>query len=206
MRIITVSREFGSGGRELGKRLAEALGFAYYDREIITEIAKNTSLNEDYIERTLENGVTRQMYPLTFGHTFAYIPNLTNFSTPLLLQQTEIIKKLATKGDCLIVGRNADVILQEYKPLKMFVFADMPSKIKRCRQREKENENFSDKDYQKKIKQIDQARAKTHNIISSSAWGDMRSYDLCVNTTNIEIKEMIPALCEYAQKWFKQQK
>ena len=72
MRIITISREFGSGGRELGQRLAEALGFDYYDREIITKIAEKHDLNEDYVERVLENGAWHS-YPIHIGHSFYFL-------------------------------------------------------------------------------------------------------------------------------------
>ena len=101
MKIITISREFGSGGRELGKRLADALGFAYYDKEIISAIAKESSFDENYVEELLQRGLTPTYSP-TFGHSFSlgFDPIMENELKVLHLQQT-IIKGLAEKGDCV---------------------------------------------------------------------------------------------------------
>ena len=138
MRIITVSREFGSGGREVGKRLADELGFAYYDREIVTEIANKHELDEAYVEKTLNSGFFRSI-PIHFGRTFSYSPTMMANSVSLFVEQHKIIKK----GDCIIVGRAADIVLKEYNPFNLFVYADMDSKIKRCQERAKAGENIS---------------------------------------------------------------
>ena len=122
MHIITISREFGSGGRELGKRLAEALGYAYYDREILTMLAERTDLDEVYLAHTLEESAPSALFPITIGQTFSVLPNYqAEYSTQLLQKQTALIKELATKSDCVIVGRNADIILREQDPLRLFV-------------------------------------------------------------------------------------
>lgn len=205
MRIITVSREFGSGGREFGKRLADALGIAYYDREIIAAIAEKSSLDEAYIERTIESGVLKQ-YPVTFSRTFAYIPTITSNAPSLLAQQHKVIKELATKDDCVIVGRGADAVLKDYQPLKLFIYADMTAKIERCRNRAEDDEKLTDRELERKIKQIDKARAGNHDIISSYSWGDKHGYHLCINTTGIEIKTIIPQISAYADYWFERSK
>lgn len=202
MRIITVSREFGSGGRELGKRLADALGIAYYDKEIITAIADEMSLNEDYVEKMIEKGVASQMYPITFSRTFSYPPHLANDTPALLAKQRQVIRALAEKGDCVIVGRSADVLLEEYRPMKLFVYADMPSKIMRCRQRASADEKLTDKEYEKEIKKIDKGRQRSHDLVSPYLWGDKSGYHLCMNTSGMEIKKMVPVAAEYAEMWF----
>ncbi len=197
MKIITVSREFGSGGREIGKRLADELGFAYYDREIVSAIAEKTSLDEGYIERTLDSSILNQVYPVTFSRTFAFsYHNIAN-ATNLLAKQHQVVRELAQKGDCVIVGRSADALLSDLNPFKLFIYADMQSKIDRCKKRADESENFTDKEYKKKIEKIDKARAENHDFVSSYAWGDMKNYDLCINTTNIDIKAIVPKLAEY---------
>lgn len=201
MRIITVSREFGSGGRELGKRLADTLGLPYYDREIITAIAQKSSMDEDYIERTIEKGALKQ-YPMTFSHTFAHMPAILGNGPSLLAQQHKVIKELAAKGDCVIVGRGADAILQEYKPLKLFIYADMAAKMERCRRRADAGENLSDRELSRKIRQIDKARAENHDIVATYKWGDKRGYHLCINTTDILIKTAVPLIAAYAGYWF----
>ena len=132
MNIITISREFGSGGRELGKRLAEALGYAYYDREILTMLAEQTDLDENYLEHTLEQGSFSSLYPITIGQTLSVLPNyMAEHSTALLQKQTALIKQLAGKSNCIIVGRNADIILRERSPLRIFVHADLAARIDR---------------------------------------------------------------------------
>ena len=202
MNIITISREFGSGGRELGKRLADALGYAYYDREILTMLAEETALDENYLEHTLENSAFSNLYPITIGQTLSVLPNyLAEHSTALLQKQTALIKQLASKSNCIIVGRNADLILREHDPLRIFVHADLTARIERCRHRETDGINHTDKEYEKKIRQIDKNRAKTHAILGTYDWGDRRGYDLCINTTNIVVKDIIPALQAYATLW-----
>lgn len=198
MRIITISREFGSGGREVGKRLADELGFAYYDREIITEIAKNVNMDENYIDHVLEKGVFSSI-PITFGRTLAFFPS----STPdIFSQQQKVITELSSRGDCVIVGRNADVLLREKNPFRIFVYADMASKVARCKGRSEDSENMSDREFEKMIKQIDKGRASGHDMIADVSWGDKKGYELCVNTTDAEIKKLIKPIAEYALNWF----
>lgn len=202
MKIITISREFGSGGRELGKRLADALGIAYYDRELITMAAQQANLDEAYVERTLENGVLKQ-YPLTVSRTLASHPLHSAGSAPhILAQQHNIIRELAAKGDCVIVGRGSDAVLAEYHPLKIFVYADMDSRIARCKSRADASETLSERELERKIKQIDKARAANHALAASYAWGDKRGYHLCLNTTDLDIASVVPHLAAFAQSWF----
>jgi len=200
MNIITISREFGSGGRELGKRLADELGFAYYDREIITEIAKKSEMDEDYIENILENGFT-QNFPLSFARTFAYTSAIQPNATQLLVAQHQIIKEIANKENCIIVGRNANIILKEHNPLNLFVYADLDSKIQRCREKAPEQQ-LSDTDLQKQIKQVDNLRAKQQAFLTNAKWGEKEGYHLCINTSNLNIKELTPKIADYARFWF----
>ena len=203
MRIVTVSREFGSGGREIGKRLADELGFAYYDREIVEEIASRCSLDENYVAHALERCVAHT-FPIHFGHTFSHLtaPIVSNGSMNLLAEQTKLIKELASKGDCVIVGRAADVILSDLAPFNLFVYADMKYKVDRCMARASEDEKLTRRETEKKIKKIDSERKKLHSIISDISWGNKDCYHLCVNTGGMEIKEIVPAIATYAKAWF----
>ena len=129
-RIITLGREFGSGGRELGRRLSEKLGIAYYDQEIITEIAKRTALSVEYIHR-IEDSVPVASFPIHIGRTFFSMPNpVFQQSINLFREQHKLISELAEKSDCLIVGRCADYILRDSNPFRIFVYADAESKLK----------------------------------------------------------------------------
>lgn len=202
MKIVTVSREFGSGGRELGKRLADQLGFAYYDREIITAIAEKSQFHEDYVENVLNQGAFTH-FPITYGHTFTYPSPLQQNATKILVAQEEIIRELGAKGkDCVIVGRSADVILAEYDPLNLFVYAEKEAKMRRCRQRAPEGEQLTDRELERRIKQVDNSRARYRQLLTSKRWGRKESYHLMINTTDLSIKEMTPWIAEFARHWF----
>ncbi len=202
MRIITISREFGSGGRELGKRLADALGFAYYDREIVSSIAEKCNLDEGYVENVLRKGLTINV-PITFGHTFYFYSDPTSENElKVLNMQQQIIKELALRGDCVMVGRSSGIILEKYNPLRLFVYADMEWKVKRCRERASAEEHLTDRELEKKIRQIDAGRARHQKLLTDRKWGAPEGYDLCINTTNLEIKKIIPGLKEMALCWF----
>ena len=201
MKIITISREFGSGGRELGKRLAEHLGFNYFDREIITAIAEKGNLDAQYVEDVLDKGLYRDI-PITFAHSIHTAPMITHTPHNVIYYQQKILRELTEKGDCVIVGRNADVILHDLDPLKMFVYADMDAKVARCQHRAAGDERLNDKQMRKQIKRIDKARHRTHSYMSDIPWGDKRGYDLSVNTTNISIKEVSELLADYSTHWF----
>lgn len=202
MRIITISREFGSGGRELGKRLADALGFAYYDREIVSSIAEKCNLDEGYVENVLRKGLTINV-PVTFGHTFYFYSDPTSENELKVLNtQQQIIKELALRGDCVMVGRSSGIILEKYNPLRLFVYADMEWKVKRCRERASADEHLTDRELEKKIRQIDAGRARHQKLLTDRKWGAPEGYDLCINTTDLEIKKIIPGLKEMALCWF----
>ena len=146
MRIITVGREFGSGGRELGKRLADELSMNYYDREILTALAGKLKMDESYISEKVDRGLLSAI-PVSFGRTFSYRQQDT---VKILAEQQNIIREIAKKGeDFVIVGRNADVILAQYHPFRIFVYADMESKLNRCKEREELE------DLAKRIRQVD---------------------------------------------------
>lgn len=202
MKIVTISREFGSGGRELGKRLADALGFDYYDREIITAIAQSQGLREEYVEKVLEQH-TWQGVTISVRHSFGVATVMNNPQISLLLEQRKIIEGIAKLGkDCIIVGRNADIILENLRPFRIFVCADLEAKLKRCMERAGEEEQLSRKQMEQNIRRIDKNRARTREIICSSRWGDSSAYDLTVNTTDWEIKELTPAVAEFVMRWF----
>ncbi len=199
-KIITIGREFGSGGRELGRRVAENLGFAYYDREIIEEIAKRTSLSEKYIQHITEQKPIIP-FPIHIGRTFwAAIPD---YNQSVQQEQHNIIIEMASKSDCVIVGRGADYILREEKPFRLFVYSDMAAKIARCRKNEtadyEAGEALSDKELTKRIEQINKSRAEYYEFYTGQVWGDKSNYDLCINTGRYSslkvLAEHIAAVC-----------
>lgn len=202
MKIVTISREFGSGGRELGKRLADQLGMAYYDRELVSAIARQSQMSEAYVSRVLEQGGTGS-YPLTFRRTLSWSGMIEHNAMKVLLTQQKVIQALpAREEDFVIVGRSADVLLREYRPLNLFVYADMASKLARCRERAPAGENLTDRELARKIKQVDEGRAKYRQLLTNSRWGSKESYHLCLNTTGQSIKELTCWVADYTHYWF----
>ncbi len=195
-KIITIGREFGSGGREVARRLAEELGYEYYDNEIIMEIARHTALSEEYVKQIIESE-PHALYPITIGHTLSYIDNYTQQRIQSVYSaQSKILKELAEKSNCIIVGRCADYILREYKPYRIFVHASMESKVKRCIERNTESNNYTEKEIRKYIKKIDKERSRYYEHYTDQKWGDKANYDLCINTTNQVIKEVVSVIAK----------
>ncbi|MEE1243353.1 AAA family ATPase [Frisingicoccus sp.] len=206
MRILTISREFGSGGRELGKRMADILGYDYYDNEIISAVAKNSGMSEHYVNDTLSNHGW-QNFPITFHSTLGSSAYPQSGKIKLLVEQKKVIENIATLGkDCIIVGRNADAILQTYEPFNIFVCADTQAKLHRCKERAPEGENLSEKELLRKMRQIDKSRIQTRELMTDAIWGDRKNYHLTVNTTGWSIKELALAVAEYTEIWFRRAK
>ena len=183
-RIITIGREFGSGGRELARHIAGITGFAYYDREIISEIAKRTSLSEKYIQNVAEHKPVIP-FPIHTGRTFwAVIPD---YGQDVQKEQHAIIRELAEKSDCVIVGRGADYILRDSNPYRIFVYSDNDSKLKRCRENSSNDYDkgaeLTDKELSRRIVQINESRADYYEFYTGQEWGLKSNYDLCVNTS-----------------------
>lgn len=195
-KIITIGRELGSGGRELGVKLALALGYEYYDKEIITEISKRTELSEKYVQEVIEHN-PHDMFPITIGRSFTYIDAYAlEKKQSVFREQENVLKEMCEKSNCVIVGRCADFILKDYKPYRIFVCADMQTRMARCNDRALENgENqLPEKKLKKYIKAVDKGRARYYEFLTGQNWGDKHNYDICVNTTNLSIDDAVASL------------
>lgn len=204
MRIITISREFGSGGRELGKRLADYLSIPCYDHEIIDMVAEKHGFDRNYVSHISERDI-RVFYASTIGHRFIGQNHSMHQTVQVTLVQHEMIKQLAMQGDCVIIGRCADMVCRDMGPLNIFVYADKLSKLARCQARASKDEHFSEKSMLRKMKEIDRGRSAYRALFTEGAWGRKESYHLCVNTSGREIKTLVPSIGEYAKQWFEQQ-
>lgn len=193
-RIITIGREFGSGGRELGRRLSELLQTAYYDKEIVSEIAKRTSLSEEYVQKIIEHK-PMVSYPISIGRSFYPLTNPVMEQTQAIYrEQHRIISELAARSDCVIVGRCGDYILRDRNPLRIFVYADIESKMRRCREKGQEHEHLSDRELKQQIQRIDKERAKYYEFYTGQSWGARVNYDWCINTSGRTIKQIASAV------------
>ena len=193
-RIITIGREFGSGGRELGRRLSEALGIAYYDQEIVSEIARRTEMSEQYVQSIVENRPSFS-FPIHIGRSFCPMPSpALEQSLAVYQEQSRIITEMAQKSDCVIVGRCGDYILRAFEPFRIFVYADLESRMERCRAKAPEDEKMTDRELKQHILGIDRKRAKYYEFYTGHKWGDRLNFDLCINTSRTVIKEIVPVL------------
>ncbi len=188
--IITIAREFSSGGRELGRRIADELHIAYYDKEILQDIEKKTPYSMSYIEEVSENRPIL-LPPINYGASFSLYPDISlQQSIDVHSAQSDIIREYALKSDCVIIGRGADYILRDLKPFRIFVYSDMESKIERCKTREAKDEHFTDKQLAKKINSINKKRKDYYEYYTGRKWGSKENYDMMINTSGMNIKEM----------------
>lgn len=197
--IITISRQFGSGGRIFGKSLAETLNIDFYDKELVSLAAKESGYNPEIFENVDERATNSLLYSLSMG-----IYNLGNGYAPmrdmpvndkLYLLQHKIIKQLAVKP-CVIVGRCADYILKDRKNLlRIYIYANMEDRIKSAIKLHDVPENKAEAI----IKKTDRTRANYYNFYTNQRWGAVENYDLCLNTSTISRDKainMIKAIVE----------
>jgi len=195
--IITIGREFGSGGRELGHKLAQELKIAYYDKQILAEIVEMTEFSKEYVQEVVENRLTYMLPPafstgMSLGNEYQIMQ-----MQKIIKAQTEVIKEMAAKSSCVIVGRCADYILRDTEGIdlvRIFVYADMESRIRRCMERAPQGENYTEKELEKHIRRVDKNRANYYSDFTLQKWGDKANYDMCINTTNMRIDDIVPHL------------
>lgn len=196
-RIITIGREFGSGGREIGHSIAEKLQIAYYDREIVNELVKRTKLAEDYLSRMDETGPFPLMTFTTGRSLWSSMNPMLEQHMDVLQQESEIIKDMANRSDCVIVGRRADFILRDMNPLRVFTYADMDFKVARCRAREASEEKLTDRKLRQEISRIDKNRSEYYGFLTGKKWGDKGNYDLCVNTAERSFDKIVDGIIAF---------
>lgn len=181
--VITIGRQFGSGGREIGRLVAEKLGIPFYDKEIIKHIAQESGLSHEILDDYDEKPTNSFLYSLslgayTYGNSITGIPEMP-MSDKIFVIQSDVIKNLAQKGSCVIVGRCAESILKdEADCLSVFIHTDFDSRIKRV----SEYDNISHDEAAELIRKTDKKRASYHNYYSELKWGAATSYDLCINS------------------------
>lgn len=185
--IITIGRQYGSGGREIGKKLADFYGIPFYDKELLKVAAKESGICEEMFENFDEKPTTSFLYSLVMDpYTLGY--NASSFDMPLnqkvFLASFDAIKKVADTGACVIVGRCADYALKDYtNKLNLFIHAPMSFKKTRIYE---EYEIPLDKVKDVAIK-TDKQRASYYNYYTSKKWGDLKSYDLCIDSSILGI-------------------
>lgn len=190
--VITIGRQFGSGGRDIGMKLAEKLGVKCYDKELISLAAQESGMCKEIMEMHDEKVTNSFLYSLVMdsyagmynAHGIVDVP----INQKVFLAQFDTIKKIADKESCIFVGRCADYALEDEKNVtNVFVSADLEKRIERISDRFKMPESKA-KD---KIIKVDKKRAGYYNYYTNKIWGEASAYDLCINTTKISIDKAV---------------
>lgn len=194
--IICISRECGSGGRDLGDRIGEMLGIPVYGKELISKVAKKSDMSEEYVKNHEENPSYSHILGVPIGHPALGV-QYDGIMTPekLFLVQTEVIKEIAREEkSCVFVGRCADIILQGRENLySFFVHAPREYRIERIM----ETENLSRREAKKKVKQIDWEWSSYHDYYTGIKWGHPSNYDLVINMAKSGIDRAASVIIEY---------
>ena len=196
--IVTISREFGSGGREIGKRLADKLNVPFYDKKLLEMASKESGIARELFVKNDESYTNSFLYSLVMG-TYPVSPDgRLNPELPLnhkiFLAQFETIKKLAEKGPCVIVGRCADYVLKEEpNVIDFFISGNMYDKKKRILERY----DIEKPKVEEFIRKTDKRRASYYNYYTDMKWGDARNFDLCINSSKSGIEGAVDLMLAY---------
>lgn len=193
--IITISREFGSGGHSIGEAVAKKLGYRFFDRELVNQVAERSGFSPEFIEESGEYASAKNSLLFAIATANQYTMNGISMLDKLYIEQTKIIEEIAQEGNCVIVGRCADYILREYEDcLHVFIHADMKSRTKRIVERFGEQERPAEK----RLNEKDQRRKVYYKNYTGRTWGQAQNYDLCLNSGVLGSErcvELIAAAC-----------
>ena len=200
--IITIARQYGSGGREIGERIACALGIPLYDKELITEAASRGNLNETVIKTAEESAANSLLYTLAMGSNVLGTTMSFGYKMPLndklFLLQSEVIKEYAANGSCVVIGRCADYVLRdEKKLLRLFIYGDLDHRKERVRERHPEVKESQIIDV---INKTDKRRASYYNFYTGNKWGKYDNYDLAINSSTLGIEGTADMIAAFAKK------
>ena len=201
-RIVTISRQYGSGGREIGRKLAEVWGIPFYDNELITRAAKDSGFAETAFETAESRANNSLLYSIARG-TASFNGQDVGFSVDnlslddkLYLAQAKVIRNCAAEGPCVIVGRCADYILRKLDNLvSIFVYADMDFRIERAMR----IDGMAPEKIENAILKIDKRRSNYHNFHTGEKWGKVENYSLCINSARVGIDNAVQVIKTYVE-------
>lgn len=190
--VITISREYGSGGRYIGRLVADKLGIKFYDKEFIGKLAEQTGLSEEYIEKN------EQKRDALDAINTGYYSSLSN-ADDLFIKEAELVKEIAEKESCVIIGRCADFTLSTRKDvLKVFIYSDMENKIKRVT----EIYGVNKANAEKEIKKINKLRANHYKHYTDREWNNSENYDICINSDYLGVEKAADLICDIVEEKF----
>lgn len=188
--VITISREYGSGGRMVGREVAKRLGINFYDEEIIDQVATQTGLAKEYIKEQGEYSPSTSLFSYgLIGRTYTGI----SANDYIINAQREIILKAAKSSACVIVGRAADYILKDREDtIHTFICANMETRVKRVKEEYKESSH----NFEKMIKERDKKRRINYEYYTDRKWGKVYNYDICLNTSRISLDKCVDVIAK----------
>ena len=210
-KIITISREYGSGGHTIGEKVAKELGIPFYDREIIDVAAEKSGLSPDFIQKNEQNLSSGWLYSLLVGSSFsangsvgapAGAVHVLPLADQVFNAQRKVIIELAKKGPCVIVGRCADYILKhcgeidQKDVLNVFIYAPLEAKVK-CAIEQK---GLNPETAEKEVKQIDKRRANHYNTFTERTWGNRSHYDILLNSSLLGLDGSAKVIADLARR------
>ena len=191
--IITIARQFGSGGRKIGEALSKRLGIKCYDKELISIAAKESGIDPEIFNNVDEKATNSLLYSLSMG-LYSFSTSYNSGQLPvndrLYLLQHKIIKQLASNEPCIFVGRCADYVLKDRADVvKLYIYADKDYRIKRAIETKAEQT----------VTKTDKSRANYYNFYSGKKWGLTENYDLCINRTNLTDEQVVDIVVNYLE-------
>ena len=210
--VITIGRQFGSGGHEVGRRLALRLGIPFYDKELITLTAEQSRFAESYLSKMDEqkpsilNMGSAGIIPgagvamsreVVMNQFYNLSPN-----DQVFLEKSKVIQELAEKGSCVIVGRCSDYVLRDYDTVNFFIQANLEDRINRKLALEEHSEH-NRASMEKLIKTTDKNRSKYYEYYTHKKWGEARNYDLCINTSAIGVDGAVEVMLKFIEEFKK---
>ena len=199
--VITIARQYGSGGREIGEKVADALGIKHYDENLITRAAREGNLDETVASKADESAANSLLYTLALGSNFfgsamnfGYKPPLND---KLFLLQSDVIRRAAEEGSCVIIGRCADYVLREHpKRLSVFVYGDLANRKQRVMER---HEGITEAQAIDLINKTDRRRSSYYNFYTGNKWGKYDNYHLAVNSSLLGIDKTAEMIANAAR-------
>lgn len=193
-KIITISRQFGSGGRSIGKEVAERLGYAYYDSELVLQVAEKTGLHPNYIEDAGEYAPGKSI--LSYAFSSGTSAGSMNASDYLWSNQCSVILEIAEKGNCVIVGRCADYILRDRKDcLNVFIYANKDYRAKHIVERY----GVRDKSPEKRLEEKDSKRKVNYKYFTGRNWGNFDNYHISLDSSALTPEKCVDIIVDLAK-------
>lgn len=200
-KVITIGRQFGSAGHDIGELVAKELGYEFYDKELVEMAAKKSNISDETLMNFDERATSSLLYSLASGsYSVRGIAGPLYYEMPindkLFIAQSDIIKEVAQTGNCVIVGRCADYVLEDMENVdvcNVFVYAPFEYRV----QRVMDAFEINQKQAKDRVTKTDKQRKTYYNYYSNKDWGDMNHYDICVNSSKISVESAAKMIIEY---------